>query len=102
MRQKVEEHRFRRPLSLLISSSFQCKPDCCTNIFGTSRVDRLAMSLNDVFANRETEPGTREIDASSFFCAIKAFKYARQMFFANTDPIITYFNEHMLSVGIVN
>src|SRR5688500_157707 len=65
-------------------------------------MNALSVRFNNVFANGEAQPSASFIAAAGGVGAVKAFKNARQVFFFNTNTIITDFHQYMLIIGIIN
>src|SRR5262245_59576175 len=65
-------------------------------------MNRVAVRLDDVLADGETQAGPPFIPAPGGVGAVKTFKYAGQVFLINADPVVTYFYQHYLSIRIVH
>jgi hypothetical protein len=72
------------------------KPNRRSYIQFASYMHGLAMGLDNMFADGQSEPGSANIAAAAAVGAVKTFKYAGEVFFGNADAIITELYQYML------
>src|SRR5689334_9215877 len=87
---------------VLIALRLQREADGSAHIGRTTHMNALAVRFNNVFANGKAQAGSSLIAAAGGIGAVKALKDAGQVFFFNTNAIVTDLNKYVLVVGVVN